>query len=247
MLPNAFVTLLTTPSYLPGALVLLHSLLELHPKDRDFKTVCLVTPETVDAKTIGALRSAGWDYVIGVEPIGSGKAGQKGLQLMGMFSLLRTISSDSSLVVQEVYKSCITNFLSLESNTSLISGRPDLNFALTKLHIFRLYNLFSTLIYLDADVLPLRPLSHLFTTTNPHRLSACSDTGWPDCFNSGVMVVRPNKRDWQGLRGLLKNGEGEDGIFVDGNGSFDGADQGLLNEWFSEEGGGGEWNRLSFT
>jgi glycogenin glucosyltransferase len=83
MLPNAFITLLTTPSYLPGALVLLHSLHELHPAPRDFKTVCLVTPETVDAKTIGQLREAGYDIVIGVEPIGSGANGAKGLAAMG--------------------------------------------------------------------------------------------------------------------------------------------------------------------
>ena len=120
---------------------------------------------------------------------------------------------------------------------------------MTKLHLFRLGPLFSTVIYLDADVLPMRPLSHLFTTTAPHRLSACSDTGWPDCFNSGVMVIRPQESDWLGLKGILKSGEGDQGIFESsgGNGSFDGADQGLLNEWFSEEGGGGEWNRLSFT
>ena len=73
------------------------------------------------------------------------------------------------------------------------------------------------------------------------------------------MVFRPRESDWAGLRKLLKNGEGDEGIYLEGgegggsangplyvNGSFDGADQGLLNEWFSEEGGGGQWNRLSF-
>ena len=84
---SAFVTLLTTDSYLPGALVLLHSLLEFHPAPRDFKIVALVTPETVDAKSIGELRRAGYDLVIGVEPIGSGKPGQQGLDLMGMCPL----------------------------------------------------------------------------------------------------------------------------------------------------------------
>ena len=64
------------------------------------------------------------------------------------------------------------------------------------------------------------------------------------------MVVRPREEDWAGLRGLLKNGEGDKGIYdeaKEGNGRFDGADQVLLNEWFSQEGGGGDWNRLSFT
>ena len=82
---KAFVTLLTSPSYLPGTLVLLHALHDLHPAPRDFQIVCLVTPETVDAKTIGELRNAGYDLVVGVEPIGSGKAGQDGLSLMGKF------------------------------------------------------------------------------------------------------------------------------------------------------------------
>lgn len=86
-LPNAFVTLLTNSSYLPGALVLLHSLQDLHPAPRSFKIVCLVTPETVDARTIGVLRNAGYDLVIGVEPIASGASGQQGLELMGGFNL----------------------------------------------------------------------------------------------------------------------------------------------------------------
>lgn len=83
MSSNAFITLLTTDSYLPGALVLLHSLRELHPSPREFKIVALVTPETVDAKSIGELRKAGYDLVIGVEPIGSGVPGQESLNLMG--------------------------------------------------------------------------------------------------------------------------------------------------------------------
>lgn len=90
---SAFVTLLTTDSYLPGALVLLHSLLELHPAPRDFKIVALVTPETVDAKSIGELRRAGYDLVIGVEPIGSGKPGQQGLDLMGMHPLSSAVAT----------------------------------------------------------------------------------------------------------------------------------------------------------
>lgn len=87
---NAFVTLLTTASYLPGALVLLHALHDLHPAPRDFQIIVLVTPETVDAKTIGELRKAGYDLVIGVEPIGSGLPGQESLNLMGTWCSDRT-------------------------------------------------------------------------------------------------------------------------------------------------------------
>lgn len=85
-LPDAFVTLITSSAYLPGALALLHALHELHPAPRNFKVVCLVTPETVDAGSIGALRNAGYDLVIGVEPIASGTKGRSGLHLMGKSS-----------------------------------------------------------------------------------------------------------------------------------------------------------------
>lgn len=86
MLPHAFVTLLTHPSYLPGALVLLYALQNQHPAPRQFQIVCLVTPQTVDARAIGVLQNAGFDAIIGVEPIASGKAGQRNLQLMGMIT-----------------------------------------------------------------------------------------------------------------------------------------------------------------
>lgn len=98
-LPNAFVTLLTTSSYLPGALVLLHALQDLHPAPRDFQIVALVTPETVDAATIGELRRAGYDLVIGVEPIGSGKAGQVGLELMGKVVSVRSVACQGRLSI----------------------------------------------------------------------------------------------------------------------------------------------------
>lgn len=83
-LPNAFVTLLNSSSYLPGALVLCHALKDLHPQPRevDFQTVCIVTPETVDVGSIKQLRQA-FDVVIGVEVITSGVEGEDGLNLMG--------------------------------------------------------------------------------------------------------------------------------------------------------------------
>lgn len=136
--------------------------------------------------------------------------------------------------------------------------------------------------FLDADVLPLRPMSHLLnlvsswpdeyfqgdggaptltsgdvpfltasamTTRNPHRLknpaypcpvSAAPDSGWPDIFNSGVIVLAPpGERGFKEAMGLR---------------SWDGGDQGTLNEWAGNQSGlspgqgSGKpgWNRLSF-
>lgn len=65
--------------------MLLHALKELHPTPRDFKIVCLISPETVDARVVGVLQNAGFDLVIGVEPIASGRAGYRGLEMMGTY------------------------------------------------------------------------------------------------------------------------------------------------------------------
>ena len=67
----AFATLVTSDQYLPGALVTLHSLLDIEPANplrRDWTTVCLTTPATVGYATLQALTRA-FDVVVGVESI----------------------------------------------------------------------------------------------------------------------------------------------------------------------------------
>lgn len=81
----AFVTLLTSDSYLPGALTLVAALRDIHPTpavepEVDFQTACLVTPETVDVSSIKLLRGA-FDAVIGVEILEDDD--RKGLDLLG--------------------------------------------------------------------------------------------------------------------------------------------------------------------
>lgn len=49
------------------------------------------------------------------------------------------------------------------------------------------------------------------------------DVGWPSLFNSGVFVLRPSLGTFQKLV-----------AFAESNGSFDGGDQGLLNDFFSD-------------
>jgi hypothetical protein len=85
--PYAFVTLLTSDSYLPGALTLAAALKDIHPSpsvppEVDFQTVCLVTPETVDISSIKLLRKA-FDLVVGVEIIEEDN--ERGLQLLGEY------------------------------------------------------------------------------------------------------------------------------------------------------------------
>lgn len=81
----AFVTLITSDSYLPGALTLAAALHDIHPTpatepEVDFQTACIVTPETVDVSSIKLLRGA-FDVVIGVEIIEDDD--RRGLDLLG--------------------------------------------------------------------------------------------------------------------------------------------------------------------
>lgn len=85
----AFVTLVTSDQYLPGALAVAAALKDVHrstPVDSQvpFQIVCLVTPEIVDVKTIKHLRRA-FDVVIGVEVIE--EENTAGLKLLGEYFL----------------------------------------------------------------------------------------------------------------------------------------------------------------
>ena len=98
--PYAFVSLLTSDSYLPGALTLAAALRDTHtspalPPEVDFETVCLVTPETVDVASIKLLRKA-FDVVVGVEIIEEDN--ERGLQLLGMCSSTWLIYNLSSVL-----------------------------------------------------------------------------------------------------------------------------------------------------
>jgi glycogenin glucosyltransferase len=80
--PFAFVTLVSSDSYLPGALAQVAAIRDLHPspKQPDFQTVCLVTPESLNVATIKHLRKE-FDLVVGVEILE--QENQKALQLLG--------------------------------------------------------------------------------------------------------------------------------------------------------------------
>jgi len=108
-------------------------------------------------------------------------------------------------------------------------NRLDLRFAFTKLVLWR-QTQFRKIVYIDADVVALRAPDELFSL--PATFAVAPDIGWPDCFNSGVMLLTPNMSDYWALQTLASSGT-----------SFDGADQGLLNQYFAN----GKRETISFT
>lgn len=109
-----------------------------------------------------------------------------------------------------------------------LMDRPDLISTFSKIALWK-QTQYDQIVYIDADVIALRAPDELLTL-DVKTIAAVPDIGWPDCFNTGVMVLRPNLQDYYSLLAFAQRGI-----------SFDGADQGLLNMHFKN------WDRLSFT
>ncbi|KAL9567453.1 hypothetical protein ACKAV7_008403 [Fusarium commune] len=101
-------------------------------------------------------------------------------------------------------------------------GRPDLQDTLTKLQVWS-QTQFDRILFLDTDTLVLSNLDHLFELPPTIELAACPDLGFSDCFNSGVMLLKPSSSTYSELR-----------LFASETASFDGGDQGLLNICFGD-------------
>lgn len=112
-------------------------------------------------------------------------------------------------------------------------NRPDLHATLTKFHLWTLTQ-YSRLVYLDADTLVLANIDHLFLLPEDVEFAAASELGFPDSFNSGVMVLKPSLDVFDELCTLAATEE-----------SLDGGDQGLLNVFFGD-GARGHPSKLYF-
>ncbi|PNY27435.1 Glycogenin-1 [Tolypocladium capitatum] len=109
-----------------------------------------------------------------------------------------------------------------------LMNRADLHSAFTKINLWR-QTQFSKVVYIDADAVAYRAPDELFDL--PQAFAAAPDIGWPDLFNTGVMVLTPDLGEFYAMLAMAERAI-----------SFDGADQGLLNMHF-----GRAFHRLPFT
>jgi len=112
----------------------------------------------------------------------------------------------------------ITAMDSNDTERLALLKRPELGCTFSKLRAWTLTQ-FTKCVFLDADTLVLQNVDDLFER---EELSAAPDVGWPDCFNTGVFVFKPSPDTY---KSLIEHAQRY--------GSFDGGDQGLLNEYFS--------------
>lgn len=96
---------------------------------------------------------------------------------------------------------------SKDKNNLELLGRPELGCTFTKLQVWKQIDL-EKVLFLDSDMLVVENIDDLFER---EEISACPDAGWPDCFNSGLFVCRPNIDTFLALLS-----------HADSHGSFDG-------------------------
>ncbi|EJS42867.1 glg1p [Saccharomyces arboricola H-6] len=143
---------------------------------------------------------------------------------------------------------CQDESIKRNSDNLALLERPELSFALIKARLWELTQ-FEQVLYLDSDTLPLNEdflrLFDIMSKQTKLQIGAVADIGWPDMFNSGVMMLVPD----DDTASILQN-------YIIENTSIDGSDQGILNQFFNQnccidellrETFPREWVQLSFT
>lgn len=115
----------------------------------------------------------------------------------------------------------------LEANKANLKllDRPELAYTFLKLELWRLTQ-FSRIVYLDCDTLLVNSafwdVLKLTEEQKSGEIGAAPDCGWPDMFNSGVLTIIPDLETYAALAEFVTSSE-----------SIDGADQGILNQFFN--------------
>lgn len=148
---------------------------------------------------------------------------------------VESITKKSLDLIESIYDKVISiSLINADSGVEDKLGRSELNLTYSKILLWN--QPYDKLVYLDADTLPLKNLDHLFELEfEANQIAASSDAGWPDIFNTGVLVLKPNKPTYDALITASETVE-----------SFDGADQGLFNEHFNITSQGSNWVKLPF-
>lgn len=102
----------------------------------------------------------------------------------------------------------------------------DFTYTYTKLHIFG-FTQYDKIIFLDSDLIVIKSIDHLFDEVEDDFAACACTPYWEDVFNSGVMVIKPDKSTFRDLM-IKKN------ILP----TYDGSDQGFLNSYFKD------WKKL---
>ncbi|KAL3894144.1 MAG: hypothetical protein SGCHY_005444, partial [Lobulomycetales sp.] len=141
-----------------------------------------------------------------------------------VLATLLTLSDASIAALREAFEQVVDVAMlrSQDQENLQLLGREELDVTFTKLHCWNLDE-YDLVTFLDADTLIVQNIDDIFDHVHGDSVfAAAPDIGWPDCFNSGVFVLKPSREMYRALC-----------QFASESGSFDGGDQGLLNSFFS--------------
>lgn len=111
--------------------------------------------------------------------------------------------------------------------------RPELGKTFSKIYLWALTQ-YDKVLYMDSDMLPIQEdaessvIDLLSLDFETGKVLASPDSGFPDIFNSGLMLFHPSYDDFLNLLSASQTASATDA-------SFDGADQGLLNQFFNSK------------
>ncbi|KAJ2076722.1 glycogenin glucosyltransferase [Coemansia sp. RSA 988] len=185
-----FATLLTTDSYLHGALTLTAS---LRATGTAHEIICLVADGQLSRPAFERLHSS-FDRVVNIPIIRSGDAAN--LALMGRPDLGSTLTKIGIWALTEYER-----IVFLDADTLVLNSIDAL------LDILPLENAQQR----DNDIAIGQDIRQNGGMRNEGLLAAAPDLGWPDCFNSGVFVAKPSKTTHAQLLDLLANQGSFDG------------------------------------
>ncbi|KAJ3258374.1 Glycogenin-2 [Boothiomyces macroporosus] len=152
----------------------------------------------------------------------------------------KNLADTTNSIIQKQFDSVfhVDTIKSGDSANLELLGRPDLFDTFTKIHVFDSNLPFEKICFMDSDTLVLQNIDDVFDYIQGDVVfAAAPDIGWPDCFNSGVFVLKPDQKAFGDLKDFAAN-----------KSSFDGGDQGLLNSYFCNwsTGSDGKTARLPF-
>lgn len=159
-------------------------------------------------------------YVVGALVLGHSLLAQHQNQLLHelrhrMLCLVAdNLSSESIKRLSTVWE-CkrVPQIDSMDRTRLALLGRPELGPTLTKLHVWGLHEEgIRKALFLDADMLVVKGgIDELFGRP---EFAACPDSGWPDCFNSGLFVCAPCPETHAAILSFASEHGSFDGTFL---------------------------------
>ncbi|KAI5952457.1 GLG2 [Candida jiufengensis] len=178
----------------------------------------------------------GPSYVPGVLTLGKKLKNLKTKHKLIILLDTSSIEPEFKQLIEEIYDEIIPiNDQIIKSPLAKLKqelNRQELSVTFSKLLLWNLID-YDDIVYLDSDILPLKNFDEIFENfeISADEIAASPDSGWPDIFNSGLFKLKPNKQTFDKLIEFASKGS---------DSTFDGADQGLLNEFFTE------WKKIPY-